>query len=155
MAFQLEKSNVVIDDQDFAAFKETSSSEHYHAERIAVMGMLQYGLVPKDQEVQIDLEANDIRTPIIVESIFAITPNGSADNVVLALYQKTESGLVQIGKQSVSAGQMPYDIPDGILAPDMVLGMKPTRSDATITVYVKPVAITFVAVPNSIDINER
>ena len=43
---------------------------------------------------------------------------------------------------------MPLDYPDGIIMPDMVLGVKPTRSDATIVVYVKPVKVLFEAVPN-------
>ncbi|MEM8779997.1 MAG: hypothetical protein AAGF26_14220 [Cyanobacteria bacterium P01_G01_bin.49] len=146
--FGLEKSNVVLDDQDFAAFREVNTDDHYHAGRIDVKGMLQYGLVPEDDEVRIDLAANGITTPIMVESIFAITPNGSADEVTFYLYVKQNGNLVKIGQQRVSSGQMPYDIPDGILAPDMVLGIKPTRSDATITVYVKPVAVSFVAVPN-------
>ena len=146
--FGLTRTYVTIDDNDFEAFVNEDTGKVYFAERIDLHGMLQYGLVPKNTEVRIDLGANGITTDLLVESIFAITPNGSADEVIFYLYVKTDNGLVKIGQQKVSSGQMPYDIPDGILSTNMVLGMKPTKSNATITVYVKPVAVSFVAVPN-------
>lgn len=43
---------------------------------------------------------------------------------------------------------MPIDFPDGIIFPDIVLGVKPTRADATIQVFVKPVNVLFVATPS-------
>ncbi len=45
---------------------------------------------------------------------------------------------------------MPVDFPDGIIFPDMVLGVKPTRGDSVVTVYVKPVKVLFEATPNAL-----
>ena len=44
---------------------------------------------------------------------------------------------------------MPYNIPAGIVRPNMVIGVEPTKSDAIIVLYVKPVAVIFEASPTS------
>lgn len=148
MAFALEPVTVVLDDVPFEAFKEVNSDKHYFAERIGIKGELRFGEVRKGQEAQIDLEANGITTPIMLTELFAFTPNRTSDEVWLYLYVKVDGALVKIGSQRVSAGQMPYDIPNGILRPDMVIGVEPTKSAATIIAYAKPVAVAFEAVPS-------
>lgn len=148
MTFGLEPVTVILDDVPFEAFKEVNSDKHYFAERIDIKGELPFGTIPKGQEVQIDLEANGITTPIMLTELFAFTTRGTSDEVWLYLYKKIVGNLVRIGAQRISAGQMPYNIPNGILQPDMVIGVKPTKSAATVIAYAKPVAVTFTAVPS-------
>ncbi|MEL6494094.1 MAG: hypothetical protein AAFQ41_03095 [Cyanobacteria bacterium J06623_7] len=148
MDFGLESASVVLDGVDFAASREVNSDQHYFDARIDVKGSLNFGVVPKGQEVQIDLEANGISTPIIIDSIIALAENSTADEIFFYLYKKTNSGLVKVGTQRYSSGQMPIDFPDGVIGSKFVVGAKPTRADSTIVVYVKPVKVLFTAVPN-------
>ena len=147
MSFGLEKASVVLDGVDFAASKETNSNEHYFDARVDVKGILNFGYISKGEELRIDLEANNITAPIIIDSIVALAKDSTADEIVFNLYQKVNDELVKVGKQRFSNGQMPVDFPDGIITPDMVLGVTPTKTDATIVVYVKPVKVLFEAFP--------
>jgi len=147
VGFGLERTSVILDDNEFEAFKEETTNQHYFAERVAIKGELKFGLIPRGQEVQIDLAKNGITTPIMLTELFAFTPIGTSDEVKLRLYVKNGEILVKIGTQRISAGQMPYNIPNGIIRPDMVISIEPTRSDSTVIAYAKPVAVTFEAIP--------
>ena len=70
------------------------------------------------------------------------------DEINFFLYRKVNDELIPIGFQRFNSSDMPLNYPDGIVTPDMVIGVEPTRTDATIVVYVKPVKILFEAVPN-------
>ena len=148
MGFELVDNSVVLDGNDFDAVKDTVTNNHYFIERIRADGILNFGLVPKNTEVQISLADNNIKTPIIIDRVVAFTEGNSSDEIRFIVYRNVNGTLVELGTQRFSNGQMPLDYPDGIIYPDMVLGVKPTRSDANIVVYVKPVKILFEAVPN-------
>ncbi len=148
MGLELVDSPVVLDGNDFDAVKDSANDKHYFIERIRADGILDFGLVPRNTEVQISLADNNINTPIIVDRVVAFTEGTSSDEIRFIVYRNVNGTLVELGTQRFSNGQMPLDYPDGIIYPDLVLGVKPTRSDATIVVYVKPVKILFRAVPN-------
>ena len=148
MGFELKPTSVVLDGVDFAASVETTQDKYYFDARIDVKGILNYGTVAKDKEVKIDLAANGISAPIIIDSIVALAQNSTADEIIFFLYRKIGGREIRVGVQRFSNGEMPVDFPDGIITPDMVLGVMPTSTDATIVVYVKPVKILFEAVPN-------
>lgn len=148
MAFGLEDNYVVLDGNDFDAVKETTTGRNYFADRVAIDGILNYGLVPRNEEVVINLADNGINTPLLIDRVVALAGNSLADELIFTLYRAEAGRLTPIGKQRFSRGQMPVDYPDGIITPDMALGVKPTGADATIAVYVKPVKILFTAVPN-------
>lgn len=148
MSFKLTDTSVVLDGNDFDALAEATTGKHYFAERIGVDGIFDYGLVTKGNEVQISLADNGINTPLIIDRVVALADNGTADEVIFTLYRKVERGLQEIGKQRFFNAEMPVDYPDGIIFPDMVLGVMPIRANAIIAVYVKPVKILFTAVPN-------
>ena len=158
MAFGLERTSVVFDDNDFEAFREVNSSKYYFAERIDIKGKLNFGEVAKEQEVRISLADNNITTPITMEALFAFTSKGTSDEIYLNIYTEVGDNITRIGRQRISAGQMPYNIPSGILMPNMTIGVEPTKSDSTIIAYAKPVAVSFEAVPNPgitrVDIND-
>ncbi len=149
MGFELVDSPVVLDGNDFDAVKDTETDKHYFLERIKADGVLNFGLCFRGIEVQISLADNNINTPLIVDRVVAFTEEMSSDEIHFTVYRNVNGTLVELGTQRFSNGQMPLNYPDGILTPDMVLGVKPTRSDATIIVYVKPVKVLFEAVPNS------
>ena len=148
MGLELVNSPVVLDGNDFDAVKDNESGMHYFSARIRIDGILNFGLVPRNTEVQISLADNNINTPIIVDRVVAFTEGASSDEIRFIVYKNVNGQLVEVGTQRFSNGQMPLDYPDGIIYPDMVLGVKPTRSNANIVVYVKPVKILFEAVPN-------
>ena len=148
MGLELVDSPVVLDGNDFDAVKDTETGMHYFSARIRVDGILDFGLVPRDTEVRISLADNDIKTSIIIDRVVAFTEGAASDEIRFIVYKNVDGTLIEIGTQRFSNGQMPLDYPDGIIHPDMVLGVKPTRSDATIVVYVKPVKVLFRAVPN-------
>lgn len=148
MALNLVNNPVVLDGYDFDALRNTETNQHYFIERIRADGILNFGLVPEDTEVQISLADNNINAPIIIDRVVAFTEGNSSDEIRFIVYRNVNGTLVELGTQRFSNGQMPLDYPDGIIMPDMVLGVKPTRSDATIVVYVKPVKVLFEAVPN-------
>ncbi len=148
MSFELVDNSVILDGNDFDAVKDSANGKHYFVERIRADGILNFGLVPKGHEVQISLADNNINTPIIVDRVVAFTEGASSDEIRFIVYKNVNGQLVEVGTQRFSNGQMPLNYPDGIITPDMVLGVKPTRSNANIVVYVKPVKILFEAVPN-------
>lgn len=147
MAFGLEDNYVLLDDNEFATQKEVNTNRHYFEERIEVKGILNYGLVPKDTEVRISLADNGVSVPIIIDSIVALSGDSTSDELYFYLYRAESGKITRVGVQRYSNSQMPVDFPDGIIFPDMVLGVKPVRGDATIVVYVKPVKILFEATP--------
>ncbi len=148
MGLELIDSPVLLDGNDFDAVKDSANEKHYFIERIRADGILNFGLVPKGTEVQISLADNNIKSPIIIDRVVAFTEGNSSDEIRFIIYRNENGTLVEVGTQRFSNGQMPLNYPDGIITPDMVLGVKPTRSDATIVVYVKPVKVLFEAVPN-------
>ena len=135
----------MINKSKFYARKNTD--RHYFAQRIAVRGELNFGLVTKNQPVEINLADNNINTPIIIDSIVAMAGNTTADEIVFVLYRQINGQKVRVGVQRYSNSQMPTDFPDGIIYPDMTLEVYPTRSDASIIVYCKPVKVAFRATP--------
>lgn len=149
MGFELEDSPVVLDGKEFAAFVETNTGKHYFAERIAVDGILNYGFVRKNEEVLISLADNNINTPLIVDRIVAFAENTTADEIYFTLYESRGGTLHKVATQRFLPSEMPLDYPDGIIMPNHILGVKPSRSNATILVYVKPVKVLFEAVPSA------
>lgn len=146
--FDLTEDYVILDSQKFRTVTETNSEKSYFAERIAVRGELAFGLVAKDDEVKISLADNGINTPIIIDSIIAMSGNSTADELIFTLYKIVDGNEYRVGIMRYSNYQMPTDFPDGIIYPDMVVGVRPVRADATIMVYCKPVIKAFTAVPN-------
>ena len=149
MSFELRDTSVVLDGNDFDAVAEVNTGKHYFAERVNVVGILNFGKVSEGKEEQISLADNDINSPIIIDSIIAIPDDNIRDEILFTLYRNTEKNLQIIGTHRFFNRDMPLDYPDGIVYPDMILGVKPLRSDAIIIVYVKPVKILFEAVSNS------
>ena len=150
MAFGLEDNYVILDDNEFATQKETTSGRHYFEERIEVKGVLNFGFVQVDQEVRISLADNGIVAPIIIDSIVAFAENAGSNEIYFHLYQNVAGRLSRVGVQRFSNAEMPVDFPDGIIYPNMTIGVKPVRADANIVVYVKPVKILFEATPNAL-----
>ena len=148
MSFRLTKTTVTLDDKDFEAFVNEDTNVVYFAERIGIKGILNFGTVRKDRESKIDLEEAGISCEVALGELFAFTPNGKSDEVYLNLYVKNSDRVTPVHRQKISAGQMPYDIPAGIVRSNMIIGVEPTVSDATIILYVKPVAVIFEAFPN-------
>ena len=147
MSFGLTKTTVTLDDKDFEAFINEDTNTVYFAERIGIKGILNFGNVLKGSESRISLEDNGISCEVTLEELFALTPQGTSDEVYLNLYVKNGDGVARIHRQRISAGQMPYDIPAGIVRPNMIIGVEPTKSNAIIILYVKPVAVVFEARP--------
>ena len=147
MGFELVDSPVVLDGNDFDAVKDTETDKHYFLERIKADGILNFGLCFRGIEVQISLADNNINTPIIVDRVVAFTEGMASDEIRFIVYKNVDDTLVELGTQRFSNGQMPLNYPDGIITPDMVLGVKPMKAAATIVVYVKPVKILFEATP--------
>lgn len=148
MAFGLESSYAVLDGNDFSTQKEVNSNKHFFSERTKVVGILNFGYVPKGSEVKINLSANGITSPIIIDSIIAFAQNSTQDEIYFYLYTTISGKEIKIGTQRYSNSEMPIEYPDGIIFPDMTLGVKPTKADTTVVVYAKPVEILFEAVPN-------
>ena len=150
MAFGLDSDYVILDDKNFATQKEINTDRHYFEERIEVKGILNYGLVPKNTEVKISLADNNIVVPIIIDSIVALAQNSTSDEIAFYLYKRINGEDIRIGVQRYSNAQMPVQFPDGVITPDMVLGVAPLRADSTVVVYVKPVHILFEAFPSNV-----
>ena len=106
MAFGLEDNAVVLDGSDFDAVREVNTGKNYFAERVAVKGILNYGYVAKNNEVRIDLAANGINAPIIIDSIVGFAQNSTADEIYFYLYRKSGRALTKIGTQRFSNGEM-------------------------------------------------
>lgn len=150
MGFKLDDSPVVLDGNSFDGLKESEGNLHYFAARIDVDGILNFGLVPKGTEVRISLAENDINCSLIVDRIVSLTSSHSTDEIDFILYRNVDDNLVKLGTERFKKAEMPLNYPDGIITPDMVLGVKPLKADATVVIYVKPVKILFEAVPNSL-----
>ena len=147
MPFGLEDNYVVLDGNEFATQKNTNTEKHYFESRVEVKGILNFGFVDKGEEKVIDLGDSEVTSPIIIDSIVALTDSGTADEVEFNLYTAANDQRILIGKQRFSNNQMPVEFPDGIIFPDMALGVVPKRSGAQIMVYVKPVKVLFMAYP--------
>ena len=149
MAFNLESGYVLLDGNEFETLKETSTGRHYFAERIAVRGEINFGLVKKDEEKIVMLSVAQINTPIIIDSIVAFDTDGTSDELMFNLYRENvdtgdgQRRRVLVGKQRYSNNQMPVDFPDGIIYPDMTLGCIPMKADSTVVIYCKPVKVAF------------
>ncbi len=146
--FNLQDDYVLLDNKEVAVLQETNSNKFYFAERIAVRGELKFGVVPKNGEVRISLADNNINTPIIIDSIVAFSDESTSDEIVFNLYRSVDGVETLIGTQRYSNTEMPIDFPDGVIYPDMVVGVSP-KVDSTIVVYCKPVKVIFQAEPSS------
>lgn len=141
--FALEEDYALINDEQFKILREKNSKSAFFAERIAVRGILNFGLVRKNIGAELDLQARGIKTAIIIDSIVAMSQNSTADEIIFELYRKINGEDVKVGIQRYSNAQMPVDFPDGIIYPDMTIKVIPQRNDATVTVYCKPVFVAF------------
>ena len=141
--FELEEDYALINDEEFKILREKNTKAAFFAERIAVRGILNFGLVKKNIGASLDLQARGIKTAIIIDSIVAISSNSTADEIIFELYRKVNGEDVKVGIQRYSNNQMPVDFPDGIIYPDMTIKVIPQKNDATITVYCKPVFVAF------------
>lgn len=148
MAFGLESSYAVLDGNDFSTQKEVNSNKHFFSERTKVVGILNFGYVPKGEERKINLAANGITSPIIIDSIIAFAQNSTNDEIFFYLYSSFTGQEIKLGTQRYSNNDIPKEYPDGVIFPDMTIGVKPTKQDTTVVVYAKPVEILFEAVPN-------
>lgn len=148
MSFALTKTTVTLDDRDFEAFVNEDTNVVYFAERVEVKGILNFGTVAQGTEARISLEDNGITSDMALSELFALTPTGQSDEIYLNLYIKGGSSISRIHKQKISAGQMPYDIPAGVLRPNMIIGVVPSQSNLRVVLYVKPVSVLFEATPN-------
>lgn len=149
MSLELKDSSIALDGKEFDALEEINTGKHYFAERIGVDGILNYGLVLKNKEKLISLADNNIKTPLIVDRIVAFSENTTADEIYFTLYESKDETLHKLATQRFLPLEMPLNYPDGIIMPNYVLGVRPSRSNATIIVYVKPVKVLFEAVPIS------
>lgn len=148
MSLEFKDSSIVLDDKEFDALEETNTGKHYFTERISIDGILNYGLVQQNEEKLISLADNNINTPLIVDRIVAFAENTTADEIYFNLYELQDGTLHKVATQRFLPLEMPLDYPDGIIMPNHILGVKPSRSNATIIVYVKPVKVLFEAVPS-------
>lgn len=148
MPFGLESSYAVLDGNDFSTQKEVNSNKHFFSERTKVVGILNFGYVPKNEERKINLAANGITSPIIIDSLIAFAQTSTQDEIFFYLYSNFTGQEIKLGTQRYSNSEMPIEYPDGVIFPDMTIGVKPTKADTTVVVYAKPVEILFEAVPN-------
>ena len=145
--FDLEEDYVLISDEEFKIAREKNTNKAFFAERIAIRGELNFGLCYKDQYKEISLSQQGINTPIIIDSIVAMSGQNTADEIIFELWKEDpELGQIRVGIQRYSNNQMPTDFPDGIIYPDMTIKVKPVRNNATVVVYCKPVIVAFQAI---------
>ena len=143
MAFNLESGYVLLDGNEFETLQDIGSGRHYFAERIAVRGEINFGLIKKGEEALAVLKDNSIATPIIIDSIVALSEGSTSDEIRFNLYKEIDGIRVKVGQQRYSNNQMPIDFPDGIIYPDMTLGVEPVKADSTVVIYCKPVKVIF------------
>ena len=148
MAFGLESSYAVLDGNDFSTQKEVNTNKYFFSERTKVVGILNFGLVPKNQETKINLRDNGIVSPIIIDSIVAFAKNTTQDEIYFFLYTTIDGQEERIGAQRYSNSEIPVQYPDAVIFPDMTIGVVPSKADTTVVIYAKPVEILFEAVPN-------
>ena len=150
MAFNLESGYVLLDGNEFETLKETTTGRHYFAERIAVKGEINFGVVKKEEEKIINPSREGVETAIIIDSIVAFSAGSTSDEIMFNLYRETYNDndtepafRTLIGKQRYSNNQMPVDFPDGIVYPGMAIGVQPVKADSTVIIYCKPVKVAF------------
>ena len=85
MSFGLTKTTITLDDKDFEAFVNEDTNVVYFAERIGIKGILNFGNVSKGSESRIDLEEAGISCEVALGELFALTPNGTSDEVYVNL----------------------------------------------------------------------
>ena len=146
MTFAIETHSVVLDGNDFDAVKNTATGQHYFAERVPVLGILKFGFVTQNIEKKMSLADNFVSSPLIIDSIVAITPDGTSDELKINLYRNIGNGDVLEGSMRFSNEQVPVEFPDGIIDPNMTIGVIAKRGNADVTIYVKPVRVLFTAV---------
>lgn len=154
MAYKLEQDYVLLDGNEFATSKNTETNRHYFDERIANKGILNFGLVRVGEEQIIDLQAEGINSPVIIDSVVAFSSTTEADEIYFNLYFIDDGKLIRSGRQRYSNAQMPVEFPDGIIKPGTLLGVAPRRADTAIYVYTKPVQIIYEAVPTYIKLKD-
>ncbi len=142
--YQLEKVPILLGELDFEGYKNTETNKHYFAERVAQVGILDFGYIEANQTKKISLSANNIVAPVLVDSIVVTAPGTTGDEVELKVYRNGQ----QIAFQRFSNGQMPMDHPTLILTPDLEVEVIPKYNSA-VFIYVKPVNILFRATPSS------
>lgn len=139
--WNLTPTNIALGDKNFEGFID-NNGKHYFAERIPIYGILDFGFVQSNTNKLISLAANNITSPIILESIIATAPGQAGDQVEVHLYRNGQPLAFQI----FGNDEIPLDHPCTVLTPDIEVEVKP-KYDCTIFMYFKPVHLLFRAIP--------
>lgn len=140
--YELESVSILLGEKEFAGYKNTEINQYYFAERVAQFGVLDFGYIEAGQSKKISLAANNISSPILVDSIVVTAPGTTGDEVEFKIYRNGQP----IAHQKFSNIEMPLNHPSLILTPDLEIEVIP-KYDSAVFIYVKPVDILFRATP--------
>lgn len=141
--WNLEKISVNLGENEFLAFKDTNTNQHYFGERIPVYGILDFGFLQASATATISLANNGITVPVILDSLAVTAPGTTGDEVTVDLIRDRAIIATQVFKND----EMPFSHPTIVLTPDLTVRVQP-RYDCAVYMYVKPVHILFRATPS-------
>ena len=140
MEFQL--APIAYGEANTAAFK--NEELYYQAARIANRGILDFGILPKNQRAGISLAANNVKSTIIVKSLHCVSANKTDDSLTLEVWQGEDYSQVvnRIALQYYHKSEMPKAYPELILFPDNTVFVTPSQ-ECRVLVYCEPVNVLF------------
>lgn len=142
--FQLQPTNQAYQGKNYKLLKDSQDS-HYLAERIANIGVLDFGTVTASQKKRIDLAAKGMLSPVIILSVYAFSGDTANDEIRFNLYRKDSAGVLdKVAYQKYDSNKMPYRFPHGaVLTPDLVIEVEPRYNVDALLIYTQPCNVVF------------
>lgn len=142
--YQLEDTSELFNETEYQTVKNIVTNKTYFAERIAEVGIINFGGISANKRKKLNLGDKGITSPIMITSVYVFSPQTTNDEIRVLIYQRDDRGReFTVAQQRFSNSEMPKSFPyGGVLFPSNSIEVIPRQSVLNCVFYFRPVRIT-------------